>query len=109
MRRAGSDMLLLVSSEFNSDDSIQYTHTITRHDVDIQITNQQNTPTEDPSAASNDANQVRASRSPETAMTYRVSKVFSQPIIDHNWDLRYYAGHLIATCGQFVAYALKRT
>ena len=65
-RHAGSDMLLCVSSEFNSDDPIQYTHTITRHDVDIQITNQQNTPTEDPSAAaaSNDANQVRTRRSP---------------------------------------------
>lgn len=35
-------------------------------------------------------------------------KVFSQPIIDHNWESRYYTGHLVATCGYFVAYTLKR-
>jgi hypothetical protein len=44
----------------------------------------------------------------ENVIEFCILKVFSQPIIDHNWESRYYSGNLVATCGHFVAYALKR-
>ncbi|CAF0896830.1 unnamed protein product [Adineta ricciae] len=75
--------------ELNSNDPIQSTHLISRDEVEIQLTNRKNLLT-------------------ETTSTDDVNQTFSQPIIDHNWESRYYAGHLVVTCGSFVAYALKR-
>ncbi|CAF1247376.1 unnamed protein product [Rotaria sordida] len=75
--------------ELNSNDPVQRTHLITLREVDIQLTNRKTILTE--TTPTNDNNQV-----------------FSQPIIDHNWESRYYSGHLVATCGNFVAYSLKR-
>ncbi|CAF4759651.1 unnamed protein product [Rotaria sp. Silwood1] len=75
--------------ELNTNDPVQSTHLITLREVDIQLTNRKTIPTE--TTPTNDNNQV-----------------FSQPIVDHNWESRYYSGHLVATCGNFVAYSLKR-
>ncbi|CAM2723862.1 unnamed protein product [Rotaria socialis] len=75
--------------ELNSNDPIQCTHLITRREVDIELANRKNLLTE--TTPTNDNNQV-----------------FSQPIIDHDWESRYYSGHLVVTCGNFVAYSLKR-
>ncbi|CAF3903069.1 unnamed protein product [Rotaria magnacalcarata] len=75
--------------ELNSNDPIQCTHLITRREVDIELANRENLLTE--TTPTNDNNQI-----------------FSQPIIDHDWESRYYSGHLVVTCGNFVAYSLKR-
>ncbi|CAF0842028.1 unnamed protein product [Adineta steineri] len=75
--------------ELNNNDPIQSTHLISQHEVEIQLTNRKNILN-------------------ETTPTNDVNQIFSQPIIDHNWESRYYSGHLVVTCGHFVAYTLKR-
>ncbi|CAF4188117.1 unnamed protein product, partial [Rotaria sp. Silwood2] len=86
--------------ELNSNDPVPHTHLITLHEVDIQLTNRKTILTE--TTPTNDNNQFT------NVIKSFLSKVFSQPIIDHNWESRYYSGHLVATCGNFVAYSLKR-